>query len=215
MKKRLLLLLLISFTLLTACGGDDGGNESGALSESDETSRSTISEDSIGYTEAQLSDELFQFSMKINGVSYKLPAMQSLFTSNGWSIAEPSLTSLKSSFIANATLSDGKTTFYIQVVNPTTEEKSFDDCPIGRLSYDFKGTAEISIADGFSLNSATKKAILEKFGVPDITETHSDFSEITYGNRKTSGNYASYLFRFDKNGKIIYFSVVKHYMPES
>lgn len=214
MKKRLLLLLLISFTLLTACGGDDGASESGALSDSDEISKSTISEDSIGYTEAQLSDELFQFSMKINGVSYKLPAMQSFFTSNGWSIAEPSLQSLKSSFIAKATLSDGKTTFDIQVVNPTNEEKSFDDCPIGRLSYDFSGEAEISIAGDFSLNDATKKSLVEKFGEPESEETHSDFSEIIYGSRKTSGNYASYLFRFNKSGKITYFSIVNQYMPD-
>jgi hypothetical protein len=213
MKKRILLLILAlcSLALFVSCSDTENGSED--ASSQGEESNNVTSEEAIGNVDASISAELFQFTVKIDDVVYMLPAMQSAFASSGWSISEKSTETVKASFKADATLSKGDTVFDIQVINPTKAPLSFDECPVGRIAYDFSGSAEIYIADDFKLNSTTKKALTEKFGEPETTEKHSDFSEITYGSRKTSGNYANYLFRFDKNGKIIYFSMVNHYMP--
>lgn len=213
MKKRLLLFLLalLALNVFTAC--EEESSQGAELSNEAESSVLT-SEAEIGYESAELSAELFQFSLKIDGVAYKLPAFQSAFEAKGWSVSKQSAEKVKASYKADAVLSNGDTSFDIQVINPTKAELSFKECPIGRISYDFSGKAEIYIADEFLLNGTTKKAITEKYGEPETTEKHSDFSEITYGSRKTSGNYAKYLFRFDKSGNLIYFSIVNHYMPK-
>ncbi len=214
MKKRIFILFLslISILSLASCSGN--GDESGETTDIDDSSEVVLSEEAIGNKNAVLSDELLQFTVKIDNVVYKLPAMQSAFTTKGWNISEAGTTMINPSFTTSAILTNGKTTFDIQVINPTKENLSFEECPIGRLSYDFSGEAEILLADNFLLNEATKESIIEKYGDPESTEAHSDFSEIIYGSRKTSGNYASYLFRFDKSGKITYFSIVNHYMPD-
>ncbi len=214
MKRSFILFLLSVIIAVSLASCLEEGSESGDISDESAASNTASSEDAIGNESAYLSVELFQFSLKINGVVYKLPAMQTALTTNGWSITEKSAETVKSSFKADGVLSNGETSFDVQVINPTKEEMSFAECPIGRISYDFSGTAEIYIADSFLLNEATQKSIIEKYGEPETTEKHSDFSEITYGSRKTAGNYAKYLFRFDKSGKIIYFSVVNHYMPD-
>ena len=214
MKKNFILFLLSVIVLISLSSCGEAATESGEVSDQKEISTAIPSEDAIGNESAYLSVELFQFSTKINGVVYKLPAMQTAFTTNGWSITEKSTETVKASFKADGVLSKEETSFDIQVINPTKEELPFEKCPIGRISYDFSGAAEIYIADSFLLNEATKTSITEKYGEPETTENHSDFSEITYGSRKTAGNYAKYLFRFDKSGKIIYFSVVNHYMPD-
>ena len=214
MKRKFILLFLSILVSLSISSCDDVADESGVISNGSEISASTVSEALIGYESAEPSAELFDFSIKIDGADYMLPTVQTAFTQNGWSVSEKSETVVKASFKSDAVLSKGDTAFEIQVINPTKAELPFEECPIGRISYDFSGNAEIYIADGFSLNDATKKKIVEKYGEPEGTETHSDFSEITYGSRKTSGHYARYLFRFDKSGKIIYFSIVNHYMPD-
>ncbi len=213
MKKRILLLLLAlcSLTLFVSCGDTADGSEEASVQG--EESSTVTSEEAIGNVDASISDELFQFTVKIDDVVYMLPSMQSAFTSSGWNVSEKSTETVKAGFKADAILSKGDTAFAIQVINPTKAPLSFDECPVGRIAYDFSGSAEIYIADDFQLNNTTKKALTEKFGEPETTEKHSDFSEITYGSRKTSGNYAKYLFRFDKIGKIVYFSMVNHYMP--
>ena len=212
MSKRIILLLLLFCVIcLASCGADESVSED--VSAGSEESKVTTSEDALGHESAYLSVDLFQFSIQIDEEVYKLPMLQNSFISDGWSISENDVQTLKAGYIESATLSKGETTFDIQVINPTKKELSFAECPVGRLSYDFSGTAQIYIADNFLLNDATKASITEKYGEPETTETHSDFSEITYGSRKTTGNYAKYLFRFDKSGKIIYFSIVNHYMP--
>ena len=213
MKRKFILLflsILVSFSI-SSC--DDMTGESGAISEESEISAKDESESAVGYESAELSAELFDFSVKIDGVDYKLPAMQTAFTKNGWNISPNTESVVKASFKADATLSKGDVIFDVQVINSTKAELTFEECPIGKISYDFSGNAEIYIADGFLLNGASKTSIVEKYGEPETTETHNDFSEIIYGSRKTSGNYAKYLFRFDKNGKIIYFSITNFYMP--
>jgi hypothetical protein len=215
MLKKIYLFVLSACLILSlsACGDESNGTESENVSEESEAS-SVTSESVIGNESAYLSAELFQFSIKIDNATYKLPAMQTAFTSNGWAVSENESETVLSLYKSDAILTKGDTSFKVQVINPTKSTLSFSECPIGRLTYDFSGTAEIYIADDFLLNDSTKSAIIEKYGEPETTETHSDFSEITYGSRKTSGNYASYLFRFDKKGKITYFSIVNHYMPD-
>lgn len=218
MKKRFLFLLTflsIFCLLLTSCGGDGNQSEEiSGLSEDANESKSEASEDSIGYENAEMSAELFDFTLKIDGTVYKLPIIQKSLISNGFAVTQKGSENVKPSFVADGVVSKGETTLSVQVINPTKDDLAFENCPVGRISYDFSGTAEIFIADNFPLKGATKNAIMEKFGDPEQTETHSDFSEITYGSRKTAGNYAKYLFRFDKNGNIVYFSIVNHYMPK-
>lgn len=212
-RKSILLLLAILITVsFTACSEET--SVSGEESIESEVSETLSSEEEIGYETAFPSTELFQFTVKIDDNLYMLPAMQTAFSKNGWAVSEVSASVVKASYQADAVLSKGETAFDIKVVNPTKEDLPFQKCPIGRISYDFSGDAQISIADEFSLNDATKKTVIEKFGEPETTETHSDFTEITYGSRSTSGNYARYLFRFDKNGKITYFNIVNYYMPK-
>ena len=211
-KKIILLLLSFCIICLASCGADENVSED--VSDKSEVSKSNVSEDAFGYESGYLSVDLFQFSIQIDEDVFMLPALQNAFTSKGWSVSGNENQTLKAGYIENAVLSKGETSFDIQVINPSKKELSFSECPIGRISYDFSGTVQIYLADNLLLNTATKTAIIEKYGEPEKAETHSDFSEITYGSRKTTGNYAKYLFRFDKSGKIIYFSIVNHYMPQ-
>ena len=178
-------------------------------------SESASSEDIIGYNQAYLSVELFRFSIKIDGKDYKLPALQEAFINNGFTISGSSADTIKPSYIENAVLSNETTSFEIQLINPTQKELPFGECPVGRLSYDFSGEAEIYIADSVLLNEVTQSMLADKYGEADNVEKYNDFTLVTYGSKSKTGNYAQYLFKFNKNGKIVYFDMVNHYIPKT
>ncbi len=226
MTKKLLLIILSSFLCLSLFGCSDDGAET-EISDESAVSR-VVSDDPIGYSYAYLSVDLFRFSIKIDGSVYKLPALQSAFKNNGWEI-NGNGTTVKSLFTEDAVLSKDGVHFDVKVVNPTENDLPFEECPIGRLSFNFKSgfdapeedTAstedapfEIYLADNFLLNDATKTEITEKYGEPDSSENYGDYSVITYGSKKTTGNYATYFFRFDKKGKIESFNISNYYIPE-
>jgi hypothetical protein len=226
MTKKLLLIILSVFLSLSLFGCSD---EEGEEVISDESGVSkVVSEAPIGYENAYLSVDMFRFSIKIDGVAYKLPSLQSAFKKNGWEITGGE-TTVKSRFTEDAVLSKNGVHFDIVVVNPTINDLPFEECPIGRLSFDFESgfdapesdTAstentpfEIYLADNFLLNGATKTEIIEKYGEPTSSENYGDYSVITYGSKKTTGNYATYFFRFNKKGKIESFNMSNYYIPE-
>ena len=228
MTKKLLLIILSVFLSLSLFGCSD---EEGEEIVSDESGVSkVVSDDPIGYENAYLSVDMFRFSIKIDGVAYKLPALQSAFKKNGWEITSGE-TTVKSRFTEDAVLSKNGVHFDIVVVNPTKNDLPFEKCPIGRLSFESGFNAstesaepeisnadespfEIYLADNFLLNGATKTAIIEKYGEPTSSENYGDYSVITYGSKKTTGNYATYFFRFNKKGKIESFNMSNYYIPE-
>ncbi len=225
MTKKLLLIILSAFLCLSLFGCSDEGEE--VISDESSISR-VVSSAPIGYENAYLSVDIFQFSVKIDGVAYKLPSLQSAFKKNGWKITEGE-TTVKALFTDDAVLSKNGVRFDIKVVNPTKNDLPFDECPIGRISFDFTNgfnapesdggstentPFEIYLADNFLLNGATKTEIIEKYGEPDSSENYGDYSVITYGSKKTTGNYATYFFRFNKKGKIESFNMSNYYIPQ-
>ena len=226
MTKKLLLIILSVFLSLSLFGCS--GEEVEEIVSDESGVSKVVSDDPIGYENAYLSVDMFRFSVKIDGVAYKLPALQSAFKKNGWEITSGE-TTVKSRFTEDAVLSKNGVHFDIVVVNPTKNDLPFEECPIGRLSFDFESgfdapesdtvstentPFEIYLADNFLLNGATKTEIIEKYGEPNSSENYGDYSVITYGSKKTTGNYATYFFRFNKKGKIESFNMSNYYIPE-
>ncbi len=211
MTKKFILLALSLLLCVSTASCSDEDNES-STSSGKSNSSTVISEDVIGYESGYLSVELFNFTAKIDGVDYILPALQTAFTKNGWDISGNENSTVKASFKEDAVMSKGNNVFNIQVINPTKNALPFEECPVGRISYDFSGDAEIYIADSFLLNEATIDSVKEKYGEGATEENLKTRSTLTYGGKSETGNYAEYLFEFDEDGKITNFSMVNFYI---
>ena len=133
-------------------------------------------------TQIQMSDNLFDFTFKLEGVVYQLPCKYETFTQNGWTISSSGYSSdtkiSGNSYISFYMSKDGrKITVYSY--NFSGNVKSLKECMIGGVECDEYNKADFVIAKGITVKS-TVEEIKAAFGVPGYTSDGSGYVTLQY-----------------------------------
>lgn len=147
-----------------------------------------------------MSDDLFDFTFKLDGAVYRLPCDLEDFTENGWSISSNHITEktmVQGDTQEPFTMSKGDNKIFVEAYNMSGNAKMLKDCKIGEIKVDDHCQNGFVIAKGIKIKSGMKE-VEETFGVPDNREEYfCSFSEsICYKNEK-NGKYNGVYFLFN------------------
>lgn len=165
MKKIITVLLLITCTFISGCG---------IISEST-TPDKPIKLDQSKY--ADLSEDLYSFDIKLEGVKYTLPASYSEFEKNGWKISDeesdaeiPLNCYLKDAF----KLKKGDKVIDAYFMNDGSgTSKKAADCKIGEIAVYSTDNVSIILPNGITIGSSIDD-LKAAYGEPKDTETYDD-----------------------------------------
>ena len=152
------------------------------------------------------SDNLFDFTFKINDTTYTLPEKIETFTNAGWEFPSDFKNfdkTIKYGNVETTYLSEGDNWFNIEIFNNKNQDLKLSDCEIGRITYDFSGDIDFYTAGNFKLNGKKLNDIISKYGDPFSTKDYSTYTEVIYDKDPTSGIYDRYVFRFELDTKIL------------
>ena len=199
MKKLIAILLVVVFCLcLTSCG-----NETDKVITQNS---SNVENDSVYDTGVALSNNLDDFTFKINDIVYKLPIEIEAFTKNGWKLPDyfdEYDKEIDSHNKESEYLVKGENELSIQIFNMSGNRKKLKECPVGRIEYDFSGDLQFYIAGDFLLNGKTFDEVKDKFGEPTRQEDYDNYIEIVYEKTGSEWIYEMYTMRFDSKTKVI------------
>lgn len=198
MKKIVAILLTVVFCFcITACGDvidDDEINE-------EKTKSSSTSENDVVYdTGIVLSDNLDDFTFKMNNTVYKLPMGIEAFTKTGWSFPEyfdEYDKEIDSDRKESGYLINGENKVRVEIFNMSGNRKQLKECPIGRMEYDFSGDLQFYIAGDFLLNGKTFAEVKEKLGEPTSQDNYGVEINAVYEKTGSEWIYERYTFSFD------------------
>lgn len=201
--RNLIASVLVVFILLTAVGcgnnsssfNNNGGSHLGAGSLNEDSNTNTTGEN----TGVTLSDNLWDFTLQIDGVVYKLPMDISAFKNNGWAFPDYFDTSkqLTSDSYESTKLEKNGEKIDVELINKTGEAQKAGDCPVGRITYNFSGSLKINLAGNYDLNAATLDNLIAKFGAPTSNEIYGESTEVMYEKEGASSIYERYTFKFN------------------
>lgn len=133
----------------------------------------------------QLSDNLFDYTFKLDGVVYKLPCDYSLFKDNGWVISSRGVTE-NDEIAANSyqyfDMIKNGSEITLYVINLSGNVKAIKNCKIGGIEVTHNDLADVdifTIAKGINLNSSADD-ITTAFGAANTINTYDDNVYSTY-----------------------------------
>lgn len=178
----LLLTAALSVTVLASCSSSGGSGDSGNVS-------SDVSSVQTGDTESSSDDgaenELYSFQIKIDGVTYTLPATYSDFQQNGWELRGEDETVGANTKMIGVYLKKDKETINIQPYNPGESEVKISECQIVYLSVNIKDVESIEMPGGFPFDENTKpEDVKAKYGEPDGEYNSEDSDRYSYKYEK-------------------------------
>lgn len=197
--------VIIIILSLSACGADNPKNPA-PNGNTDQTQKSTEYDTGI-----VLSENLMDFTIKIDGAIYKIPMELSAFQKNGWALPSGFDTEkeIASDHFESATIEKGSSKLNVELINKSLDVQKASSCPIGRITYDFSGDIDIYLAGNTLLNSLSQSEMIEKFGQPTSSEEYGEYVEMVYEKPNTSSIYERYTFQFDiASGKLLQMNVV-------
>lgn len=133
-------------------------------------------------TGVTLSNNLFDFTFKLDDTVYALPTDIKTFLGNGWVFDEffdDFEIPVNSEHLKRSYLLNGENRIDVEVYNYSGNQELFYNCPVGSISYDFSGSLNIYLADNFLLNGKTAEDVLQKFGEPYMM-SENVWCEIVY-----------------------------------
>ncbi len=130
----------------------------------------------------EMSDELSDFTFKLNGVVYQLPFAYTQLVENGWTITSSGISSdsmvTGSSYEYVTMANDGKKiTAYI--INLGGDSKAIRECKVGGIECELYQGIDFSIAKGITCDTTVEK-IREAFGTPSSTDSSDDHTSVRY-----------------------------------
>lgn len=195
MKKIAILAALTLCLCLTACGKKENKKALDLSSVNNDSSAASVYDTGI-----EMSDDIYDFTFRIDDNAYELPISIEAFTKTGWKFKEyfdDYEKGIDSDHIESFYLTKGKNELSFQVFNMTGVQKKFKDCPIGRVEYEFNGDIQFYIANDFLLNDKKLSEIKEKFGTPNFNEDYGNKIQICYEKENADSIYERYTMEFD------------------
>ncbi len=193
-------LIIVAITVITVfknkSSDSDNTNVTEAIAEVTETVSETdttepevtesVSEDNLAESqrsddeEIKMSDDLFDFTFKLEGDVYQLPCSIQKFKNNGWTFLENDASEDTvingNSSVSYYMIKDGKrnTKIYLYSYNKSGNAKRISECNVGGINID-NSKIDFSIAKGISVKSSIN-VIKDAFGTPH-QNSKSDTSE--------------------------------------
>lgn len=165
---------------------EDGQNEiiDEVPSESGEETPATtpVEKPNNGASAVTMSDNLLDFTFKLDGEVYQLPFAYSVLEGKGWTISSRGTsneTVLEANKYSSIRLSKNGKTIDVEVYNFSGNAKKIKDCKIGSIEIDNNNNIEFEIAKGISPKSSPQ-AIKDAFGTPSSANTYDDYESIRY-----------------------------------
>lgn len=174
------------------------------------------SDDSNIYKGVEMSNELFDFTVKIDGTVYKIPAQLSDFLTSGWSYAydNPENEDVYGENFEMDVFENENGQLRFSVINLSGNTKKFKDCKIGGLDYSFSdwNNCKIELANGLVLEKekTTSQDVIDKWGEPTENRTSEYGTTLEYIKDK----HIMYSIYFDETGKLVTF-VVENWVAET
>lgn len=163
-------------------------------------------EEEIYDTGIELSDNLDDFTVEIDGVVYRLPMEIEAFTKNGWrfpdyfsdedyeKIIDTDQTDL-------AYLLKGDNQICVKIFNMSGNQKKFRECPIGRIVIEFPNDVQVRLAGDYLLNGKTMDEVIQQYGEPTSKEEYDSKIEVMYEKTGSEWIYERYTFVFAPDTK--------------
>ncbi len=132
--------------------------------------------------EIVMSDDLFDFTFKLEGVVYQLPCRYDEFTKNGWTISSSgynSETLLAGNSHGSFQMSRDGCRITITSYNMSGNAKAIKDCKVGGIECSGYENVSFSIAKGITV-SASAEEVKDAFGVPANISSGSGYETLTY-----------------------------------
>lgn len=195
------LVLVLSLLLLLPRDEAGGGDESGIAGEG---SSSAASEESTASPEPEvieLSDELLDFTIELEGVVYKLPCAYSKFTDNGWTISSSGYSEdrmLAGLSIETYYMSKNGRRIIVCSYNPSGNAAKLSDCRIGGVEVSVDGGAELRLAKEITPASSADE-IRAAYGAPNDSYTSSSYEKLTYAVNGSEYNFVEFFCYFEGN----------------
>lgn len=134
----------------------------------------------------ELSDDIYSYQIKIDGVVYQFPMYYSDFISQGWTTKDPD-TEYPSGSYGLENFKKGDTSVTVYALNLGINSMALKDCLIGGLQisdFDIRKTnIEVVCPGGFVLGQSNLTEVVDKFGDPsDMYESsnNADTRTATY-----------------------------------
>lgn len=205
--KKLIAILMacIMCLCLVACGNKS--NNDNPIDSSDDAVTDNKTDTSSTYKGVEMSDELYDFTVKIDGTVYTVPAQLSDFLNSGWkySYDNPEETDVAGENFESASFENEKGTLRFSVINLSGNTKKFKDCKIGTLDYSFSewNNCIIELAKGLVLekDKTTVQNVLDKLGEPTENRTSEYGTTLNYIKDK----HVMYSIYFDETGSLVSF----------
>ena len=156
----------------------------------------------VQMSEVELSDDIFDFDVSLDGVVYKMPATINEFESNGWTISDDA----KSEMVApgeDFEVSAKSDSGYITLImyNDGATEKSVANCIVGGLllSFNRSNTYTVKLSKGLVVDGdSTLDEVVSAWGKYDYVEKFDYFYEET----RTYFHTCAYNFTTTKDGDL-------------
>ncbi|MBQ3108551.1 MAG: hypothetical protein IJC67_02955 [Clostridia bacterium] len=143
-----------------------------------------------------LSDDLFDFTFKIDGVNYQLPCPVSVFLDNGWEFyQDEGSNTLGGTRDGIYSLRKDGMMLMLTFYNGSGDTRKLMDCSVGGIIVQPDDMyVDIYFGDGTLANTLTEKDVLKKYGEP--TKTYDNYS------RYDKEDDTSYIFWY-KSGRAV------------
>lgn len=150
----------------------DTGTQTPVLTQPKETEPAVI----------EMSDDLFDYTINIEGTVFQIPFKYQDITAAGWTISSSGVsdsTKIAGMNYEYFTMSNNGKSIWVYSYNASGNAREIKDCLIGGVEFSAKNDLDISIAKGITASS-TVEEIIEAFGIPANRNDYDDYSYLTY-----------------------------------
>lgn len=204
MKKKAILALMMACALaMTACGKKEAkATEAPKTEEKTEEVKETKEKDDDAL---ELSDDIYDFQVSIDGNVYQFPMKYADFTESGWDYTGDTEESIQpNAYGISEWFENGDNMTMAYLTNFDINAVSVGDCYLGGLMLESnymeaEGT-EVLMAKGIKLGESTQEDVKAAYGEPTSSYESDSFPTMTY----ESDIYSTIEFGFDaENGGVL------------
>lgn len=173
----------------------DTGTQTPVLTQPKETEPAVI----------EMSDDLFDYTINIEGTVFRIPFKYQDITAAGWTISSSGIsdtTKIAGSDYEAVKLSQNGKSLWVEIYNASGNARQIKDCMIGGVECEGDDGTEVTLAKGITVFS-TVDEVLEAFGVPTSRDDYNDYTQLIYQQDDTGYNQVKfYLYKDEEDWKL-------------
>ena len=180
---------MLAMAIFLFAGGDRRADQPGQSQSENKPSSKVI----------EMSDELFDYTVSIEGTVYQFPCQYQVFVDDGWTISSSDVRDttkiLAEDYVFFQMANNGKV-IWLYSYNMSGNSKQLKDCFVGGIQFDAYNKAEVKLAKDICLTS-TIEEVLEAFGTPNDRYDGENSISLTYSQDNSVHNSVKFTFYKD------------------